>query len=203
MPTHQQISERGAISYRDVYLGKLSAELIKERIGNGLTLDASTLRSKLAEFRAELTSLSDTDLEIKVGDSDRVRHYKNAQWVSSEVELARCWVWPAMGGIAWASGRLSAVAEKFSLPTLFPLTDEKRVKLDSIAGDLAVISNRLPIIVFVQDGARCPGLHPSYDGKRGDGEFDIDDGCHRAIAAWQAGHRMLPAFVGYLPRAFR
>jgi hypothetical protein len=186
-----------------VYLGKLSAELIKEQSGNGLTLDARTLRSQLAEFRAELTSLSDTDLEIKVGDSDRVRHYKNAQWVSSEVELARCWVWPAMGGIAWASGKLPAVAEKFSLPAQFPLTGEKKVKLDLIAGSMAVISNCFPIIVFVQDGARCPGLHPSYDIERGEGEFDNDDGCHRAIAAWQAGYRRLPAYVGRLPKAFR
>ena len=191
------------ISYRDVYWAKLSAELIKERIGGGLGMNESTLRNALAEIRAELNGLSDTDLETKIGDSDRVRHYKNAQWASSEVELARCWVWPTMGTIGWASGKLSEVAQKFAVPAQFPLGREKRIKFDSIANNIAAISITLPIIVFVQDGMNCPGLHPSYDGKRRDDEYDIDDGCHRAIVAWQANHRVLPAHVGRLPRAFR
>jgi hypothetical protein len=203
MSIDNQMPPKGAISYRDVYLVKLSAELIKEQIGRGLSMDESTLGSLLAEFGAELNGMSDADLESKIGDSDRVRHYKNAQWASSEIELDRCWVWPTMGTIGWASGRLSEVAEKFATPAQFPLMREKRIKLDSIASNIALFSIALPIIVFVQDGKNCPGLHPSYDGKRADYEFDIDDGCHRAIAAWQANYRRLPAHVGKLPRAFR
>jgi hypothetical protein len=184
-------------------MAKLSAEQIKESLRNGLAMDEAAIRSELTRIGSQLGSMSLTQLENQINDSDRVRHYKNAQWTSSEIELARCWVWPTMGKISWATGKLSEVTRKLAMPSQFPLMPDKRIKFDSIATNLATILSTLPIIVFIQEGVDYPGLHPDYDGQRKESEYDIDDGCHRAIMACQANCRTIPALVGKLPKRFR
>ena len=53
-----------------------------------------------------------------------------------------------------------------------------------------------PLVVFI-----APGIHPTAP-QLAAGDFDIDDGCHRAVAMAAEGIEKVEAFIGELQRGW-
>jgi hypothetical protein len=73
-------------------------------------------------------------------------------------------------------------------------TPEEREWCARLPGQRAVIAKILAIVPVIVV-RNPPGIfNDFYGGAKG--QFDLDDGAHRALAAYAEGHATLPAFVG-------
>jgi hypothetical protein len=181
----------------------VSSFLVSERLVGFLKDTPNATRIDLSDeiqrLKASILHQSEAELLTQITNQDRQTRYRRARWVRGEVELGKCWVWPKMGGVQWAAGKVPEVAAILSVHANEPgryCTDIKKAEtFRDIAIHLPVVAAELPIMVFGGDG-----IHKPYTRlRRGQLAYDIDDGCHRAIAAWFAGWSKIPAFVGNLP----
>lgn|SRR6185437_1183725 len=143
-------------------------------IMKGGPFDPSAYLERLAVERGRLAGLNIGQIESGIHDGHRLVRYKGGMWRSMVVQLADCSVWPHMGGRRWATGPVLRVVEM--LPRMGASTD----RLLQMARMVSLWISDLPLIVFQRGRAA--------------GQFRIDDGCHRAVAAYMAGYRQMPAF---------
>jgi hypothetical protein len=132
-----------------------------------------------AEVERERARLSDTpagDLDLIIGGKDarRLRRYNTAAWTLAVVPLESCRVADGMGGKSWVRG--------LSVPeaaTKFLTREGEKGRVWHMKFRTQLFLDSLPIIVVA-----------------GAAEYQIDDGSHRAVAAWLAGHQHVTAFLG-------
>lgn len=176
--------------------------LLSERLAGFLKQNAkpsnTALSREIERLRDSMLHQSEAELLAQISDQDRRERYRRARWARGEVELNKYWGWPKMGGIQWAAGKVSEVAAILVVHANEPgryCTDIKRSEIfRDITEHLPVVKAALPILVFDGDG-----IHGPYARLRqGQVAYDLDDGCHRAIAAWLAGWSKMPAFIGSL-----
>ncbi len=155
------------------------AERLKDtaRASPGLTPgDTAEFLANVERERARLSAAPAQDLDLIIGgkNASRLRRYNSAAWTKEEVDLESCLVADGMGRKPWVRGlKVPEAASVF----LSREGEKSRVSLMKSRTQLFLKS--FPIIVLAA-GAQSR----------------IDDGSHRAVAAWLAGYRTVPGFIG-------
>jgi hypothetical protein len=127
-----------------------------------------------AAEKSRVQQLSDADLDgIISKDLKRLENYNKAIWNLGRITLATCFVYPGMGGRAWAKGSVRDVAEQFK--RLEPLTS----RIWMMKHFSSVFEAQLPILVLKKNS-----------------NFHIDDGSHRAIAMALCGIEKAAVWIG-------
>lgn len=140
--------------------------------------DVEKYRDVLLANRAAVEAMADdaVDTEIGTRDATRLRRNSRAARFFGLISLSDCFVYNRMGSRKWIGNMLVPQA-----------ADSIRQKNDSsdrvwrMKELTGLFVPSLPLIVLEAGG-----------------EFRIDDGSHRAVAAWLAGIKELSAFVGKL-----
>jgi len=149
-------------------LAETVGELTDETLSRFLTV--------LTLERDAILALPDADIDAKIGvpDAVRLRRYNSADWVVESVDLSTCFVHDRMGSRDWlGSVPVPAAA------SLILAREGEASRVWEMKGKATLFLINLPIIVL-----------GGQTGRR------IDDGSHRAVAAWLDGCHELTAFVG-------
>jgi hypothetical protein len=147
---------------------RAAADVTPESVGR--------FREQLERERERLADLPPSDIDLIIGgrDASRLRRYNAAKWTKESISLETCHVPDGMGRKSWMRGKTvpEAAAE-------FVSREGEKSRVWLMKGRVRLFLEPLPIIVLA-------------DAK----ENRIDDGSHRAVAAWLAGHREMVALVG-------
>lgn len=157
--------------------------------GDHLT-NREAFERRAIEVSRTVDDLSHAAVDREILDRSRLRRIEAARWSRDEIPLDRCWVWPQADRRPWARGTVEVVATKISAVD----PDNKARKIEPLVD---VIVAHVPPIVF----AVPPGIQAGdYADQAGwlVGAYDLDDGNHRALAAYLAGRRSIVALVGRL-----
>jgi len=103
--------------------------------------------------------------------------YPEMNWTWEIIELEQCLFWPGYGEKEWARGSVPEVALKVRAPG----RDQHQARIMANGwSQLRLLE--MPVIAVRLDGCRCP--------------FGLDDGNHRAVAAFLNGERRVQGVVG-------
>lgn len=139
--------------------------------------DLTKYRDVLLANRADVEAMADESVDVAIGtrDATRLRRYSRAIWSFGAISLSTCFVYNRMGSRKWI--------DKMLVPEAAESIRQRNDSSDRLwrmkeLTQLVVLD--LPIIILATGG-----------------KVQIDDGSHRAVAAWLAGIKELPAFVGH------
>jgi len=154
------------------------AVVLADKLKNG-PFDPIEFKRKLAEARAELQSLSESDIEKAhfKDHQDRLRRINEGQWVLGIVELENCLTWPHFGGRKQIeAGPVNVTAE------FVRSQNDPNDRLWEMVKHVHLFLLNLPLVVIRMS------KNPI--------KFFIDDGAHRAVAYYLAGFREAFVFIG-------
>ena len=178
---------------RDALGARLLGDQVKkagERAVQGGANEIADFVKALLQTKAAIRNMSWDDVVSGVRTFDapsrRPSVFPELSWTRETVPLDHCWVWPLLGhdpaeGIdrTWAVGSVPMVANSCRGQVSDPL--------QGMASRWQEIPfSEMPLVVVRVEG-------------RAD-RFRIDDGNHRAVAAWMAGDVRAQAFVGVIHR---
>ncbi len=133
----------------------------------------------------------------------RYDNYVNSDWKIENVNLRDCGVWPKMGGLPHQATQGDLVDTvnyiKPYLKDKSKLTYETSVVLylEEIMKYAELITKYFPIIVLKDGVNRQLKLRKvKFRKKYKNCKYDIDDGCHRAVAYALLGKKQITAYVG-------
>ena len=177
------MNEPRAASARDALAAWMLASAMKGA-GESASIDRiRSFREELAQEKERLRPLQWWQLVNQVFHADRGSPrpfiFPDMTWHFGEVPLDQCSVWPGDGERSWFRGLVPDIAAIYAQKKR-RLRNDKVVRMSELFDSISF--DDIPIVVVrtavVSDG------------------FQIDDGNHRAIAAWLAKRTTLPAFIG-------
>ena len=192
------------ISKTEVKRYFLLANAFKNPAKRKKELGINGLRHEYQKLKEYFLNLKESELDEKFSDKVRLKRYNSMDWYKSEIELEKAGVWPKMKGldIKLTVGNVPVTTEgvKKILNGKLNLEVPKKflIQLSSLREIAEFVYENFPLVFYPGGEVREKDynvwarennqpLCNIYD-------FDIDDGCSRAIAYWLNGVKKAPTF---------
>lgn len=194
-------------STREVKRVFLLANAFKEVFRVSRAYSPAELDERYLQIIEQLERLEETEIDYRITDKTRLKRYDSLVWLKGTKGLSRMGVWPKMQGldILLTTGNVSdttrGVKKVLEGKSGLVVPEKFKRKLSSVRRNLDFIHSHFPLILFpggtVREDEYNRWARKSNEPICKIFDYDIDDGCNRAVAYSLEGIKGAEAYFAY------